>query len=117
LWRVRVTIVDTEKQKYILRFCTLFQTARFLYKEIVGYKMRVLIFSTILSEKVLITRILRNVISIRRSSCKTPLIFCEILMKLEFSSKIFEKSSSIKLKKTVGPMGAEFQADRWTTRS
>jgi len=38
-------------------------------------------------------------------------------MKLEFSGQIFEKSSSIKLKKKIDPVGAEFQADRRTRRS
>ena len=46
-------------------------------------------------------RILRRIeqdiiINILRPSCKIPVIFCQILMRLEFSLQIFEKYSYIK---------------------
>jgi hypothetical protein len=98
LWRVRVTIVDTEKQKFILCFCALSQKARFSYlKHFFECKMQVVIFSTILCEKVLIPRrILQNIIiNVLALRLKVP-HFCEILMKLEFFFlDIFSKSRQV----------------------
>jgi hypothetical protein len=59
--------------------------------------MCVLVFSTNLSETFLIIWCNeRDVKNVYRSSCKVPFISCQILMKLDFFRRIFEKFSNIK---------------------
>ena len=60
--------------------------------------MRVLIFTTTLSEIFLIvTRIRRDIIThVRNSPCKVPVVLVRFLMTVEFSRQIFEKFSNIK---------------------
>jgi len=76
---------------------TFSQTAR-RSEKIMEHKMCVLIFLQLCSEKFRIqSRIqLDIIIGVHRSSCKLPFIICQILIKLESSLQIFEKSSNIK---------------------
>ena len=51
------------------------------------------------------------------SSCKVPVIFCEILMKFEFSRQFFSKNSQISNFMKIRPVGAELcHADGRTDR-
>jgi hypothetical protein len=87
-------------------------------KKVIGHKMCVLILSVILFVIYLILRRIQRdiVINVKTSSCKEPVIFFRILVKLRFSRQIFEKSlisSFIKIR----PEGGElFHAARETNR-
>ena len=79
----------------------------------------VLIFPTILYEKFLIlTRIKPQIITNFHScSGKVPVIIGQILVKLEFSGQIFEKSTEKSNLMNIRPMDAQlFNADGRTNR-
>jgi hypothetical protein len=68
-------------------------------EKVTEHKACVLIFSSNFSETFLILRRLERYIIIhaQKSSCKIPVHSCQILIKLNFSRQIFEKSSNITL--------------------
>jgi hypothetical protein len=107
---MRLIILASMACLALQHFSTLSHTRQdFREKNSTDLKMRVLIFSTPLSEIFLVLRKVQRdtVINVETSSWKVPVILCQILMKLEFSGQIFEKSSNIKFH-GIRPVGAVF---------
>jgi hypothetical protein len=96
-------------------FSTLSHKRHDFQKTLLNLKCLVWFSLQLYSERFLILRRnRRDIINVDWCSCRIPLYSCQILMKLEFSRQIFERSSNI-IK--IRPVGAElFHADRHMTK-
>ena len=107
----------------VLCFATSSHERHVFLKQVIEYKVFVLIFAATLSEAFLILRRIRRrdiVTNVRRPSYKVPIIRFRFLKKSDFSLQIFEKTSDIKVHENpstlnrVVPCG---KTDRQTLRS
>jgi len=81
-------------------FHVISQKTRFSIKALLNIKCVLWYSLQLLSQKLLILSIIQRDISIklRRFTCKVPVIFYQILIKLEFCQQIFEKFSNTKFR-------------------
>jgi len=101
--RMRRAILLSMVCPALLYFSTLLHKQHDFRKEVIEYKGRVMIFSTTLSETFLTLRRIQQdiIINVYRSSCKVFLFSWQILIILDSSPQISEKSFNIKFRRNI----------------
>jgi len=90
--RMRRIILPSVDCPAVPFFSTLSHKRYDFREKVTEHKMCVLILSIISSETFLVLRrIRRDIINVLRSLCKVAPLFCQVLMKLEFSRQILVK--------------------------